>query len=143
LSLTAKKSTAVSVIGGKVDIDADGWIDADDDGMVILNWTAYNVINWLVDVDGDGAIENNGNDDIATAFNLDWNTTTKVKNWYIDVDGDGNTAENNGEDDLSAKRYFIWTDKANPNHSDTTADWANGYGLNMDVLTNNAFSDQQ
>lgn len=38
---------------------------------------------------------------------------------------------------------FVWSDKANPAHTDATLDWLNGYGLNMNVLTNNAFSDAQ
>jgi len=55
------------------------------------------------------------------------------------LDDDDTGLKTGDKNTLTGNSNFVWTDKADPEHSDTTADWANGYGLNMDVLTNNAF----
>lgn len=140
--LTAKK-TLGNIVNGQLDVDADGTTasDADDDlSVVVLNGSAYAVINGQVDVDADGTTASDAGDDLASASIN--GTSYNVVNGEFDIDADGTTASD-ANDDLTITRYFIYSDKAIPSHSDTTADWSNGYGLNMDVLTNNSFNNKQ
>ena len=141
--ITAKKAMG-NIVDGEIDVDADGTSttgDADDDlSVVVLNGLSYAVINGQVDVDGDGVTASDADDDLS---NVSINGSTyNIVNGAFDIDGDATTASDS-DDDLTVNRRFIWSDKAIPTHSDTTADWANGYGLNMDVMTNNAFTNKQ
>jgi hypothetical protein len=141
--ITAKKAMG-NIVDGEIDVDADGTAttgDADDDlSVVVLNGLSYAVINGQVDVDGDGVTASDADDDLATvSIN---GSTYNIVNGAFDIDADATTASDS-DDDLTVNRRFIWSDKAIPTHSDTTADWANGYGLNMDVMTNNAFTNKQ
>lgn len=141
--LTAKK-TVGNIVDGEVDVDADGTAttgDADDDlSVIVINGLAYALINGQVDIDADGVTASDADDDL-TAASIN-GTTYNIVNGAFDIDADGTTASDT-DDDLTLARRFVWSDKAIPTHSDTTADWANGYGLNMDVMTNNAFTNKQ
>jgi hypothetical protein len=142
--ITTKKATIGSIVDGEIDIDADGTAttgDADDDlAIIVINGLSYAVINGQVDIDGDGVTASDADDDL-TAASIN-GSTYNIVNGAFDIDGDAGTASDS-DDDLTVVRRFVWSDKAIPTHSDTTLDWANGYGLNMDVMTNNAFTNKQ
>jgi len=143
-TLLTNVTTVYNIVDGEVDVDADGTAttgDADDDGSISINGTTYAVINGQVDVDADGTTASDAGDDLTSA-NPYGILPYDIVNGAFDIDADGTTASDSG-DDLTHTRIFIWSDKSIPTHSDSTADWANGYGLNMDVLTNNAFTNLQ
>ncbi len=143
-TLLTSGTTVYNIVDGEVDVDADGTAttgDADDDGTILIDGTTYDIVNGQVDVDADGITASDAGDDLTSAN--PWKTLPyNIVNGAFDIDGDGVTASQS-TDDLTHTRVFIWSDKAIPTHSDSTADWANGYGLNMDVLTNNAFTNKQ
>lgn len=143
-TLLTSGTTVYNIVDGEVDVDADGTPttgDADDDGTILIDGTTYDIVNGQVDVDADGITASDAGDDLTSAN--PWKTLPyNIVNGAFDIDGDGVTASQS-TDDLTHTRVFIWSDKAIPTHSDSTADWANGYGLNMDVLTNNAFTNKQ
>ncbi len=78
----------VTVIDGRIDLDADGDVDGFDDGEL----GSVGIVDGYVDLDGDGlANETNGDDDGS------WNGVT-VDDGLIDLDGDGTAGETNGND---------------------------------------------
>ena len=102
----------------------------DDDQMGVVN--TLQKFNWFVD-DNDGeGLAGNGHD-VIVAVDEDGNK-------YLVKDLGANNKVT-ADEELGIGN-FIWTDKASPSHSDTTADWANGYGLNMSVLDQNSFGNQ-
>lgn len=132
--------TLGNIVNGQLDVNADGTTAsqaADDLASIVLNGTSYAVINGQVDIDADGTTASDAGDDLASA--RFFGTTYNIVNGEFDIDADATTASD-ANDDLTLTRNFIWSDKASSSHSDTSSDWANGYGLNMDVLTNNTFT---
>ena len=86
---------SLQAIQGKLDLDGDGAIDINGDDDGIFAY--IDVIHGKLDLDGDGTIETNGDDD-GTVYGID------VIVGELDLDGDGQI-ETNGDDDGKIRSF--------------------------------------